>query len=652
MMAPDDDLTPSLLQAFTDRHLSMAPSGQFLAEQEASDAQAKDAERQTAARDWLRSQGLGDAIPSPADYDYGRMLDDGIYPSKDAAGRVPLPPQYWRPGRMLIGGRDIATGQRIASRVPLEDRILSGVEDDEPDDGDGISTLTQDDIAELSARERRGLEAWMESHGVMIAAGPSQTRTDAPTGYYPRPNRPPTLDDLKQRGTDVWDVLAGALKGGVAQTLGLPGDVESLIRMLTGGEQVMPTTEDMEKKLPPVIPPTLSSLVTGGGQREANAAYGETAGEFIGLGKAPTAVARGVVKGAKVLAPTAGDMARRGAEKVVDATGGRMRAVPDGGGTMTKPDISRIPGAADADNAVNEIERLSEQHGTVFIRWSRGPEHDMKTGASSRDFVSGQQHEGLSAIPIGSDMHPVDIARRLAEYGFLRMKDDRIRPFVYVGERVGTDSDGYALIRPTKKVAEISDTTIRAIDKGYAQAAALRDEIDVLESRSSRAQGSAKQIIDRDLVAAKQKLADLLENRAPATGAQPAMNTKKEYAIDHRPMTVEGGAAQLHDLTTSFGEDVYGPNALQFYGSGDTREKRVLSVLKQIRGKPDAMVTIYRGMPAGVGGKIHAGDWVTLDKAVAADYGPEVVSMQVPASHVTSWPDSLLEFGYYPPKAK
>ena len=316
MMTPDDDLTPSLLQAFTDRHLSMAPSGQFLAEQEASDAQAKDAERQTAARDWLRSQGLGDAIPSPADYDYGRMLDDGVYPSKDAAGRVPLPPQYWKPGRMLIGGRDIATGQRIASRVPLEDRILSGVEDDTPDDGDGISTLTQDDIAELSARERRGLEAWMESHGVMIAAGPSQTRTDAPTGYYPRPNRPPTLDDLKQRGTDVWDVLAGALKGGVAQTLGLPGDVESLIRMLTGGEQVMPTTEDVEKKLPPVIPPTLSSLVTGGGQREANAAYGETAGEFIGLGKAPTAVARGVVKGAKVLTPTAKQMAERIAGKV------------------------------------------------------------------------------------------------------------------------------------------------------------------------------------------------------------------------------------------------------------------------------------------------------------------------------------------------
>jgi len=374
----------------------------------------------------------------------------------------------------------------------------------------------------------------------------------------------------------------------------------------------------MEKKLPPVIPPTLSSLVTGGGQREANAAYGETAGEFIGLGKAPTAIAKGVVKGAKVLTPTAKQMAERiagkvgnsfrnyvvpyenapdnlmgfpkdkptksfwdqkyshvqfvrvkwadgqeivdavkgvngphamerarrnwkdaaeivpltredafkadpelqtlmesmGAEKVVDATGGRMRAVPDGGGAMPKPDISRIPGAADADKAINEIERLSEQHGTVFIRWSRGPEYDLKTGASSRDFVSGQQHDGISAIPIGSDMHPVDIARRLAEYGFLRMKDNHIRPFVYVGERIGTDSDGYALIRPTKKVAELSDATILAIDKGYAHAADLRDEIETLESRSSLAHGHAKQIIERDLVTAKQKLADLLKKAA------------------------------------------------------------------------------------------------------------------------------------------
>ena len=203
-MTPDDDLTPHLSQAFADRYLATSPSGRYLAEQEAADSATRDAEHQSAAHEWLRSQGLGDALPSPEDYDYPAMIRDSVFPTKDGAGRVPLPPKYWKPGRMIVGGVDLATGQRILSRTPLEDRVLGdAIEADEaggPDVGDALSTLHVDDLAELSTRERRSLEAWMESHGVMIAAGPSQTRTDAPTGYYPRPNRPPTLDDLKAKG--------------------------------------------------------------------------------------------------------------------------------------------------------------------------------------------------------------------------------------------------------------------------------------------------------------------------------------------------------------------------------------------------------------------------------------------------------------------
>ena len=121
----------------------------------------------------------------------------------------------------------------------------------------------------------------------------------------------------------------------------------------------------------------------------------------------------------------------------------------------------------------------------------------------------------------------------------------------------------------------------------------------------------------------------------------------KTYGIEHRPMTEEGGASRLHDLAASFGEDIYGPNALKFFGSGDAREREVLRALKAVRGKPDAMVTIYRGGPAEMSG-INPGDWVTLSKSVAADYGDNVVAMKVPASDITSWADSLLEFGYYP----
>ena len=122
------------------------------------------------------------------------------------------------------------------------------------------------------------------------------------------------------------------------------------------------------------------------------------------------------------------------------------------------------------------------------------------------------------------------------------------------------------------------------------------------------------------------------------------------YQIEHKPMTEAGGASRLHALETSFGPDVYGPNALHFFGSGRPEERAALRLMKQVKGNPNAMVTIYRGVPEGAS-SINPGDWVTVLPDVAAQYG-NVVKMKVPASHITSWPDSLLEFGYFPPAAK
>ena len=149
----------------------------------------------------------------------------------------------------------------------------------------------------------------------------------------------------------------------------------------------------------------------------------------------------------------------------------------------------------------------------------------------------------------------------------------------------------------------------------------------------------------------------MLDNVGGAMMHRPKPAGLLDYQIEHKPMTIEGGAAPLHDLSKSFGEDVYGKNALQYYGSGDARESGTLRLLQSLRGKPDAQVTIYRGAPSEAGG-INAGDWVTLDKRVAQDYvdqalasdgkAGKVFSQKVPASHITSWPDSLMEFGYHP----
>lgn len=306
----DDDLTPAFESAFRERALSLSDSGRYLEEQSFAESRAAEAGMQEAAREWVRAQGMGDAIPSMADYDYARMLSDGVYPAKDGAGRVPLPPRYYRPGRMVLGGVDLATGQRIESAVPLEDRLLSGQEDDASQEQDAagvLAALSGEELAALPLKERAPLEAWAESHGIMLAQGGTQaTASDAPpVAAGATRSRPPApklsdLADLGQPAQALWDALAGALKGATAQTLGLPGDVESLVRMLAGGEQVMPTTEDMEARLPPVIPPQASDLVAPN-PRAHSAKMGEKAGELGGLGKAPQAVVKGVAAGAKAI---------------------------------------------------------------------------------------------------------------------------------------------------------------------------------------------------------------------------------------------------------------------------------------------------------------------------------------------------------------
>lgn len=119
------------------------------------------------------------------------------------------------------------------------------------------------------------------------------------------------------------------------------------------------------------------------------------------------------------------------------------------------------------------------------------------------------------------------------------------------------------------------------------------------------------------------------------------------YQGDHKPMSAKDGAGSLHDLSKVLPEDFYSRNGLSYYGSGDPREAAAFRVMQQVRGKPDAMVTIYRGVPEGANKKINPGDWVTLSPEYASDYG-RVVSMKVPAKHLSANGDSLLEQGYFP----
>jgi hypothetical protein len=156
------------------------------------------------------------------------------------------------------------------------------------------------------------------------------------------------------------------------------------------------------------------------------------------------------------------------------------------------------------------------------------------------------------------------------------------------------------------------------------------------------------------------KLPKILERNGKSLTEQLADALKgPEYGMAHRPVTVEGGAARLHDLTPAFGDDIYGKSAAQFYGTGNSAlDRQTLSVLNGLRGKPDALVTAYRAVPKDApASSFNHGDWVTVNRNYAKQHGEStldgnyrIIEQRVPASHLTTNADSFHEQGYYPPK--
>jgi hypothetical protein len=130
-----------------------------------------------------------------------------------------------------------------------------------------------------------------------------------------------------------------------------------------------------------------------------------------------------------------------------------------------------------------------------------------------------------------------------------------------------------------------------------------------------------------------------------------------DYGMNHRPMTVDQGAATLDNLAPAFGDDIYGPNAAQYYGTGNAAlDRETLRVLRAVKGNPNATVTVYRAVPADASqAAMNAGDWVTVNKRYALEHGEgflggkfKIIEQKVPASWLTTSADSFHEQGFYP----
>lgn len=153
--------------------------------------------------------------------------------------------------------------------------------------------------------------------GVMLAdAGTKVGRAGVPF-------KGPTMSDVTTPLTALADTGAGIARGAVAQTLGIGGDLESLFNglravfnrpedqsrldaFISGMEAntVLPTTEDISKKLPPVVPANAPDAQA----RQHNAEVGQAFGQIAPLPTAVDAGVAGLKAGAKALGPTAANM--------------------------------------------------------------------------------------------------------------------------------------------------------------------------------------------------------------------------------------------------------------------------------------------------------------------------------------------------------
>jgi hypothetical protein len=153
------------------------------------------------------------------------------------------------------------------------------------------------------------------------------------------------------------------------------------------------------------------------------------------------------------------------------------------------------------------------------------------------------------------------------------------------------------------------------------------------------------------------KAAEMTERYMQRTGMMPGVVESDYRGLHTAPMRGEG-AAPAHNLTQIYPDDIYSPNAAQYYGhfgGNNPMDVSSIAIIRDIKNRPDKRVTIYRAIPKDVKASINQGDWVTINRNYAKDHGEstlngeyKIVSKTVDARDIYTDGNSIHEWGYDP----
>lgn len=119
---------------------------------------------------------------------------------------------------------------------------------------------------------------------------------------------------------------------------------------------------------------------------------------------------------------------------------------------------------------LDSLVKLVEEQPNLFLRYSKGPDHDAREGPSM-DYESGVTMPGLSVTTIGPEpwwpRPAVDwIARRVCKYAELGEEDGR-RPWLLTGRVVGYGPDHEPLVDRINPLAWLAPEVLDAAQRRY-----------------------------------------------------------------------------------------------------------------------------------------------------------------------------------------